>query len=297
MTKAKKFLRNLKNAYNSIPFFPMLLIWLTGLGSIFFIVFTRFEMVYEGIAWNIIIGAISICLATIVTLCFSRPKEPTILDCPYWSHLDKMGIRHIYLSRDDSEKDLINEFNKLSYRHLKKNNPEPIKMIGVTLNLYFNNESKIYKTINENNELSFEIFISSPENNEIVNRYNVSKKMKSEELTAKTLDESTMIQLIKDTRIKLKRLEEERENFKVIDYEFSPYATAVFINGSIYYTPNMLHLDNFGFEDKTAPRETTRNNDITLWLNRDSDFGKKLEELFDNLWTYENNVKNYDETA
>ena len=63
-------------------------------------------------------------------------------------------------------------------------------------------------------------------------------------------------------------------------YEFSPYATIVFLNEHIYYTPHVLYSS----ADEHLSNKIT---EVTLCVDRESPFGIKLEKQFDELWKKE----------
>ena len=67
----------------------------------------------------------------------------------------------------------------------------------------------------------------------------------------------------------------------------SPYATIIIINEQIYYTPNVLdYLSYLPFGEQGLRNEYGENNnaDLSLCIKRDSEYGKRLVDLFDSLW-------------
>ena len=76
------------------------------------------------------------------------------------------------------------------------------------------------------------------------------------------------------------------EHLKYKQYGFSPYATIIIINEFIYYTPNMLdYLSYLPFgEQKRNEYGEYNNAELSLRIKKDSEYGKRLVELFDSLW-------------
>jgi len=250
---------------------------------------TGYKIPYENLLNEMRTVSISVFATIIVALLFNQPKKPTIKDCPCQLHLGMMGIHHVYPSREkgsECESDLIREFKELHFRHLREEKPDPVKMIGVTLNLCFSDDSDIHKSISENLEKKsacFQVFVSSFNNSEINKRYSVKNHLESI-----SFEKTKLFNKIKNSHERLESLKTNHpDNIKVEKYDFSPYATIIFINKSIYYMPNMLRLDNFDeFEDAGSPQRADTP-EIALRLDRNSEFGEKLEDLFDVLWKHE----------
>jgi hypothetical protein len=91
------------------------------------------------------------------------------------------------------------------------------------------------------------------------------------------------INVIKDIKEVIEKIDlwKAAESNLLIDYEhykFAPYATIIYINDKIYYTPNMPY-------EKRRKKDGDRiNPHPTMCILRKSALGMKLEELFEFAW-------------
>jgi hypothetical protein len=218
------------------------------------------------------------------------------LTCKYQRHLTKTGIELVYEKRKGTEEDgyycdLFDEFNSL-FKNKEHNSPDnPIKIIGVALEAFFKDNPE--NTDNLSNVIAslcssayFQIMFCTPSNRELKARLEfVNDKCE----TKINLEDTPIINQINTTKYiinKLQSIKDNNEHLKYIQYGFSPYATIIIINEHIYYTPNVLdYLSYLPFgEQKRNEYGEYNNADLSLCIKKDSEYGKRLVDLFDSLW-------------
>lgn len=213
--------------------------------------------------------------------CLSYKKEQTMdACCKYQKDLYELGILNIYPNRRGKQSnyisDLLNDFENLDKKHSLVENPVPIKIIGVALEVYFGIpvDLPLSQKIKECcKKAYFNVLLCREENPELINRYN------KKNVTA----ESDIFYNIEQSVDRIRKIANENEDrLKYHQYMFSPYATIIFINDHIYYTPHIL--DPKFYDDNAA--------ELTLRLDRRlSIYGKKLERQFDTQWNDEEKVR------
>lgn len=216
-------------------------------------------------------------------------KNDMAVHCEYQRCIKEMGILEIYPSRKKEEslyeKHLLNDFDNLDRKH--KSKEKPIKMIGVALEIYFGNpeQSDLSKAIKDCcNNANFQVLYCDKKNEELKKR---DMLLKQKNNSGKRNDKyRDLFRLIDDTDYHIKNItssnEKANKNLKCYKYMFSPYATIIFLNNHIYYTPNVLEP---GFYiDYQEPQNINKKVELSFCIYRDSYFGDKLEKQFDILW-------------
>jgi hypothetical protein len=237
----------------------------------------------------------------------------TVTSCDYHERLYGLGILRIYPKRRKTEQEkggyyyeLREELNKLNSNNVQNLNKKTIKMIGVSFDKFFG-------SLNENNDdipsevwklckkMHFQVMICDPEDNseldyrlkfineEMKNYY----KSKREDWPYTTKDKAP---IFKDIKSSIDHINSKKDGRKIdlCKYKFSPYATMIIIDEHIYYTPNVLEY-KFYVEEKLPP-EFTSEFELSMCIDRKSEYGEKLEKLFDALWNY-GNVPATDDSA
>jgi len=219
------------------------------------------------------------------------------LTCKYQRHLTKTGIELVYEKRKGTEEDgyycdLFEEFNTL-YKNKEHNSPDnPIKIIGVALEAFF--KDNLDNTDNLSNVITkfctsayFQVMFCTSSNRELKARLEfVNDKCK----TKINLEDTPIIKQINTTKNIIKKLQDIKgnsEHLKYTQYGFTPYATIIIINEHIYYTPNVLdYLSYLPLEEQELRNKYGEHNnaDLSLCIKKDSEYGKRLVDLFDSLW-------------
>jgi len=215
------------------------------------------------------------------------------VSCKYQVHLDKTGIEQVYDNRKEKEKggyysDLFYEFNKLSKEH---NSPEkPIKMIGVSLDTYFKNTENIDDLPSVIAGLCssayFKVMLCTLDNSELKTRLKFVNEKCKRKIKIK-LDDTPIIDQIKSSKDCIEALRKKyNEHLECKQYRFSPYATIIIINEHIYYTPNVLDYLSYlpVGEQELRNKYGCYNAELSLCIKKNSEYGKRLVDLFDSLW-------------
>jgi len=221
----------------------------------------------------------------------TTPCEYIDMSCKYQNHLNKTGIELVYDKRKGTEKegyyfDLYNEFFSLSNEH---NSPDkPIKMIGVSLDTFFKNTENINDLPSVISKLCssayLKVMLCTLDNSELKTRLKfVNKKCKKNI----KLNNTPIINQIKESKACIEKLRgKNNEHLEFKQYRFSPYATIIIINEHIYYTPNVLdYLSYLPIEEQNRNEYGNfYNAELSLRIKKDSEYGKRLVDLFDSLW-------------
>jgi len=233
---------------------------------------------------------------------FSRKKMKMAVSCEFHNDLDAMGVIKVYPKRKDSGdegylRDLLDDFsgkNKLRKWHKEKN--EPIKILGITLGTYFLKSSGFGEKIRLNcHDINFRLIFCKEENGELKFRKNFvdekfaelekdNKKWKYEDFNDTPLSSE-----FKETKIEIDQLSKDIKG-GILEYRqydnFSPFATIFIINDHIYYTPNMLDYSNYLNPNQLSDKSKNiiYEAELSFLIRKESEYGKRLEELFDSLW-------------
>ena len=259
-------------------------------------------------------------LFNVIKSCFEEKENPEVL-CDFQLNLHDIGILKIYSKRSMTEEkgylyDLIEEFNKISNRRNRQKNVL-IKMIGVALESYFRSRTEPTKTSEAIEKCcslaDFHVLLCDIENKELYNKYNLlDKNEKNIEGFVKELDDNNKAKYNKlsdegKNKMRFEKMELINEIGSTVsnidalraihgdslDYyqykDFSPYATIIFINDKIFYTPNMTIFESYYVENK---KENISGIDLTFCIKRKSKAGIKLENSFDKLWNYHSSIPN-----
>ena len=197
------------------------------------------------------------------------------------------GIVKAYPKRrgvgDDAEtyrNDLLREFQNLHPKHVspdKGEAQEPIKIIGVALESYFGDPEESILSAQIANcckNVPFNVLICDPSNNKELEYRHQSLKQGGMQIC-----EMKETRLVRNIVSSISRIEELQVYRKLCfhKYVFAPYATIIFVNDRVFYTPNMTL-----FEDEIG--NGAEKNELTLCLARDSKAGVKLADLFKEQW-------------
>jgi hypothetical protein len=268
-------------------------VFILSLALLFFVIHKEKDInAYDKIFTIMIIsGPIALTeLITVLQEAFSK-KEDSL--CAYKEYLEELGIIKIYEKRE-------NPLNALCPKYIDDMKhdldalgsiPKIVKMMGVALIFYFKEESDhvaydIARRIREQSEKhSFHALICDEKNAELTLRDQITKKMG---LVFEN-DQKVQIDIIEDIKKVKKTINEwkleaskqkppKKLNIIYYPYIHAPYATIIYINNHIYYTPNMP------YEKRRNKSKDERNPNPSFCILRDSPFGHKLESLFDKIW-------------
>jgi hypothetical protein len=244
-------------------------------------------------------------------------KNKKKVSCKFQLDLRDIGILQVYSTRKNTDDngyfyDLIEEFNKIK----AKNKKNKIKIIGVALESYFGILTKTLAAIKECCPLAyFQVLLSDKDNPELYNKYNLLNdtekninnfikglsedeknkynSLDNEGKNRMRFEKMELIQNIGATINSLDRLcvdynkDSESKHLDYYQYkDFSPYATVIFINDKIFYTPNMTIFESYYKENK---KEDIPGIDLSFCIKSNSKAGKKLENSFDKIWAYQKN--------
>lgn len=217
------------------------------------------------------------------------------------------GVVTIYPKRKDTDdeksdyyNDLLKEFQILSQKSIPEDS-EPVKMIGVALEFYFGGntndteQTELSKLILEiSKKKPFHVLLCDEANNELEERLtcvklitkehhknNLKKREKIEKLKIK---DSPIENSIKGTKDKIDDLIENEAKIKIKSYHYSHNATIIIVNDSIFYTPGIMDFNNYVKLEEDIPLELRCDKELSLRIDRRSDYGKRLETLYKSLW-------------
>jgi hypothetical protein len=222
----------------------------------------------------------------------------------FHNDLFNIGVIQIYPKRKDSEEkgylhDLFDDFrdvHRLSRWHGGKN--DPIKILGLALGRHLlrteiGNEIEEYcKNIN------FHLLFCKEENKELESRLRFvngkfEKLTTNDEWKCVSFNDTPLFDELTETKNKIYSLKEHiHSRIEAKQYSFSPFATIVIINDHIYYTPNVIEYLNYVRPGRLPPEcfEYIYEAELSLCINRKSEFGIRLEKLFESLWENEENT-------
>jgi len=243
----------------------------------------------------------------ILNLMFNKKGQNTDTLCEYQKYLRILGIIQVYNKRKGAIekgylKDLLDEFRNLNKEHSLSD--KPIKIIGASLDSFFKRTDAVddlqAEIANLCTSTYFRVLLCNNNKNEelqlrlnfIKNKFNINKLLKDTPIYE---DIDTSFNRIKQ----LCSNPEIGERLQCFQYEFSPYATIIILNDHIYYTPNMLdyasYLSREEVDDEDIDEYFT-DAELSFCIRRYSEYGKRLEELFDSLWANEvsKSIKNID---
>jgi len=243
-------------------------------------------------AFLLFMGAlISQFILALKTILTARPEKRM---CTYQKQLKEFGVKEIYISErcDEYRKSLENDFDKAKGRKPFRKKRE-IVMMGVSLqNFFISHEDDIFKKIEAvSNEVQFRVFLCSPNNEALADR----KKWVENEL--KTRKDIVIADIIGETPSKIESTKSLINSLKDVGHKITvdeytktiPFATIIFVNNNIYYTPNMFKPENWGIKfkkDYKSPECPEAN--LSLCISRTSSFGRKLVKMFDIVYSYTN---------
>jgi len=235
----------------------------------------------------------------VYNILFSENKQVDEESCAYRKRLSGIGILKVYFQREGEYiDDLADEFKKAKDNHKTKENP--IKMIGVSLESYFQDINTDDSTTLSNvidaacKSAFFQVLLCAKKNNELNERLKfVNRILDKNNTFEKTNMGHYMATSIRNIKrmLDLEDYKDKRQNayLERKTYNFSPYATNIFINDHIYYTPNIIQYKNYLRDGKSLEdpeKDIIDKEELSFRIDRNSRFGKKLENLFDDQWKY-----------
>jgi hypothetical protein len=167
-------------------------------------------------------------------------------------------------------------------------------MIRVSLNKLFENPNEDEIIWDICKKMSFKVMICEKDNFELNSRLdfiNVELKKyydgKEDDWIGTTKDNAPIFNEIETSirNIKSKIIGDRNINIELRPYKFSPYATMIIIDDHIYYTPNVLEYRSYVPKEKIPP-ELAIDAELSMCIHRKSEYGKRLEKLYDALWNY-----------
>jgi hypothetical protein len=243
-------------------------------------------------------GFLAIIIGQFVELWIKKRMENDIsceylnISCKYQNHLSKAGIVQVYDKRKNTKADgyyydLLEDFNNLNKEHNSSDNP--IKMIGVSLDAFFEDTSSTKDlpgvVAGLCSSAYFQVMLCTLENSELITRLDFVNKKLNKQIK---IDDTPIIKEIKESTSCIKELQKNNnERLKCKQYGFSPYATIIIINEHIYYTPNVLDYLSYlpvGEQELRERYEKYNNAELSLCIKKDSKYGERLVHLFDSLW-------------
>jgi len=251
---------------------------------------------------NWIAGAL-LCLGIFLNNLFILAKNSIKIFNDLYNDLYGIGVLKSYSKRKDSETegylhDLLEDFSavkKLNKWHSKKN--EPIKILGLALGKHLL-ETKIAERIEENcKNIDFHLLFCKEDNKELESRLRfVNGKFgaltKEPDWSCSSFKETPLFSELIGTKNKIETLKQHIHSLKARQYSFSPFATIIVINDHIYYTPNVLEYLNYVHPSKLPPEfnKYIYETELSLCIHRKSEFGTRLEKLFESLWENKENT-------
>jgi len=234
---------------------------------------------------------------------FQKKKQDDEEPCAYKKYLenekigllnDKIGILKTYANRKGAENeedsylhDLLLDFTKIRKKDTSKDNP--IRMMGVALDVFFGSNNEIARKITElyNKKTAyFQILLCRTDNRGLKLRTKLIEKKYPDKgaadfFAAKLYNNINMTQTyIKRTLLNNK---EENKYLKCYYYGFSPFATIIIIKDIIYYTPNMVQDDSYLRLDSSIGLEHIES-EVSFRIRRESKLGEKLTDVFNTFW-------------
>lgn len=266
---------------------PVVLIWFTiAVAAMFFSVFLSVYTPQGKGDFAVIIGILlaqasgSILFPILVGYFYDKVKERESGETVWqvFKDFSDGGILRIY---KDREKDDNNDNADNDLRNAFKNHKKgEIKLVGVTLRVFFQTTSTFYPEINEvllrgENESSIKLkaIISHPDSNEVKFRADVEEKSLIE------LKDSTIVREICSSVQYMQKLKGQCWKEEMLEFCFSmsaPYCTAVIFPEKCYYSPNILsdkvpvRLPMIIFKEKSHGYDVINNYFNYLWKKSNS---------------------------
>jgi hypothetical protein len=217
---------------------------------------------------------------------------------------EKIGVVQIYPKRRDSDNDgylhdLGEDFGnnkKLQKSHTGKD--RPIKILSLALDDDLLTANIQRAIISNCSNIGFHILISEEKNRELESRLKFAngkfeKLTKNRDWKCETFKDTPLFLALTAARTKINELRINNSYIETRQYSFSPFATIVIINDHIYYTPNVIAFSNYVKQER-LPGECTQyiyDAELSLRIQRDSEFGRRLEKLFESLWENRENTE------
>lgn len=183
------------------------------------------------------------------------------------------GILRVYKDREenDSEENALQDLRKAFETH----NDGTIKLIGVSLRVFFNQPGPFYRSITTicdlhkyKKNVSVKALISSPDSPETLNRARIETPGRQSDPLIK-IDMKSTIESILNLK---KNYGEESVEYKT--YLPAPYCTAIIFPGKCYFSPNILSVN--------PPVR------LPMIVFRQNSHGyEKINDYFDYLWNLE----------
>ena len=202
-------------------------------------------------------------------------------ECAYEAYLRKMGIIKIYERRDLSYvEDLSYELNHLGKKQ------QTVRMLGVSLKFYFiddglsaRDEMPIPWIIKDQAKKHiFQALVCNVNNQELFQRNKITNELG---LTCEAeYNVESEVNIVQDINKVIAEVDhwkktDSKLNISIQHYDFAPYATIIFINDKIYYTPNMP------YEKRRTEGGNRKNPHPTLCVLLNSELGYKLSGVFE----------------
>jgi len=223
------------------------------------------------------------------------------VSCDYHKKLHNLGILNIYPKSRKTELEeggyyyeLQEELKRLDSNNRQNLDKKIIKMVGVSFNKFFGGLDDGIPSIiwRLSKKMHFQVMICDPKDNSELNfrlefineelkKYYYKKR---DSWTDRTRDTAPIFNEIK-TSLDNINFKKDGSKIDLCVYKFTPYATMIIVDDHIYYTPNVLEYKYFVEEEKLPP-EFTSEFELSMCIDRRSEYGEKLEKLFDNLWNY-----------
>ena len=223
------------------------------------------------------------------------------VSCDYHKKLHDLGILKIYPKRRKTEQEeggyyyeLQEELKRLNSKNVPNLDKKIIKMIGVSFDKFFGSlDEDISSIIWELcKKIRFQVMICDPKDNSELNfrldfinkELEKYHKNKGKNWTDVTKDNAIIFNEIESSIGKIERSQTNGSKIDLCKYKFSPYATMIIIDNHIYYTPNVLEYKSY--VPQKLPPEFAIEAELSMCIHRKSEYGERLEKLFDALWDY-----------
>jgi len=172
-------------------------------------------------------------------------------------------------------------------------------MMGVSLQSYFADGNSLFQKIDEISnkkigKVGLDIYICSPDNEALEKRKVWTEQFKEKLKNRKIKKTSKGVELfnstmeakekVKETIQKIEDMKKNERNINLYTYTRAiPFATIIFVNNKIYYTPNMFKHENWGIRFTGKYKKFSETN-LSFCISRTSSFGEKLENMFKTVY-------------
>jgi len=243
----------------------------------------------DGIIVRLLWTFIGVAISQIIAFLIEKYSTADKGFCAHQKYLNEFGALKTYKSFycDEYIEDLCYDLDNLSKQHNFKESP--IIFMGVSLNWCLNggtDNKEIPRRIKRIIEKAYvNFYICDVENREmswrgrqieIIKQTNTQLRLASQDKIKHNIEAS--IEVIEEFYA------EYGEHIKYVTYkEAAPFATICIINNHIYYTPNLFRPFNWKYS------EDAKDNEIRpgFCICRNSPFGKRIEQLFQDVYTLE----------